>query len=433
VSRGGALAVAVGVVAFLVLVPRRLDALATLLVAGAASAILITATSSRAALVAGAPTPPALHQGAQVLWLVVIVCAGVALVQVAIGLTARHVERPALLAPGRRVTVLRGVAILAVALAVGVAAGVPGELQQRWQDFKAPNGVVAPGSESSVFTRLQAANGNGRYQFWQAAVRADATDPWKGIGPGTFEFWWARHSTTDGFVRDAHNLYLETLGETGIVGLALLGGLLLWLLATGLLRSLRASADLRVCLAAATAGLAAFMTSAALEWVWEMAAIAAAALALGAVIVAGREDPQPEPAVAEPPGRIPRVVLAVLAVVALTAVLVPLAGSMAIDASRAAAASGDVPTALRDAQTAERLQPYAATPRLQRALVLEASGALDPAAAAARTATADEPTNWRTWLVLARIDARRGATGAAVAELRRARSLNPRSTLWTQP
>jgi Flp pilus assembly protein TadD len=62
--------------------------------------------------------------------------------------------------------------------------------------------------------------------------------------------------------------------------------------------------------------------------------------------------------------------------------------------------------------------------------VLEAAGELGPAAAAARAATAKGPTDWSTWLTLARIDARSGHTTAALAELRRARELNPRSSLF---
>ena len=61
--------------------------------------------------------------------------------------------------------------------------------------------------------------------------------------------------------------------------------------------------------------------------------------------------------------------------------------------------------------------------------LLEQSGALPAAAVAAKAATAEEPTNWRTWLVLARIDGKRGAASAAVAAIREARALNPRSPL----
>jgi hypothetical protein len=429
VSRGGALALAVGAVAFLVLVSRRLDALGTLLASGAGAAILVRAAAQRDALTAGVPTPEALRQGDQLLVLLLVVCAGVALLQVALGLAARHVERPRWLMPSRRTTAALAAGVVAVALLGGVAAGAPGELQQRWSDFKAPPGDVVPAGESTVFERLQATNGNGRFEFWKAAVHEAGSRPLIGTGPGTFELWWARHATTPGYIRDAHTLYFETLGETGIVGIALLGGLLLWLLAVSVRRSLRAGPELRLWLAAAAGGLLSFMTSAALEWVWEMAAIAVAVMALAAVVVAGREAPELEPRAGGLPARL---ALGLVAAVALVAVLVPLAGARAIRDSQAAASEGRLAAALEDSRTAERLQPYAATPHLQRALVLEAAGALAPAAAAARAATAEEPTNWRPWLVLARIDARRGEAAIAVEELRRARSLNPYSALFTQ-
>ncbi len=84
---------------------------------------------------------------------------------------------------------------------------------------------------------------------------ANATDPLKGIGPGTFEFWWARHGTTPGFIRDAHTLYFETLAETGIVGFALLIGMLaVPALAAAVARSLRAPPGLRIWIAAAVGG-----------------------------------------------------------------------------------------------------------------------------------------------------------------------------------
>jgi tetratricopeptide (TPR) repeat protein len=133
---------------------------------------------------------------------------------------------------------------------------------------------------------------------------------------------------------------------------------------------------------------------------------------------------------AEPSRRsLPRVAVALLAVVALAAVAVPMAGALATRESRTAAAAGRLAAALQDSRTAQRLQPYAATPDLQRALVLEEAGALPGAAAAAKAATGNEPTNWRTWFVLARIDARRGQAADGVRALRVARRLNPRSTL----
>lgn len=431
ISRGGTLALVVGVVVFLLFVPRRLDALGTIVIAGVGSAILLSAASQRDALQDGASTATALQQGTQMIWLAVIVCGGVALLQVAAGLAARHLERPALPAPSRRNTLLAALALLAVVCVVGVAAGAPGAVNDRWQEFKAPSGVVAAGGEDNVFSRLQAANGNSRYQFWQSARDANATAPWKGIGPGTFEFWWARNGTNAGFIRDAHTLYFETLAETGIIGFALLIGLLAFLLGAAVVRSLRAPPGTRIAIAAAVGGLAAFMTAASVEWVWEVGAIACAVMVLGAVILAGREEPaiEDERPESRPRRLLPRVAVSVLAAAAIGAVAVPMAGALATRDSQTAAADGRTVAALEDSRTAERLQPYAATPRLQRALVLERAGALPAAAAAVKVATVDEPTNWRTWFVLARIEARRGEAGAAVDALRTARRLNPRSAL----
>jgi O-antigen ligase len=456
ISRGGAIAVGVGVGVFLLLVPRRLETVATLLVASAATAVLLRAISDRPAVTSGLASHAATSQGTTIVWMSLIVCTAVALFQVAITRASRSLDRPHVLAPDRATMAKRALLVAAVAVVLAVAAGVPSNLDHAWHDFKQPNGVVVPGNQNSVFSRLDAANGNSRYQFWQAAVHAYETDPWRGIGPGTFQFWWAEHATVDGFIRNAHSLYFETLAETGIIGFALLGGLLSWFAGIAVFRALREPPGLRIQLAGASASFAVFLFAAAVEWVWQLAAVAAAALILGAVIVAGRPDAadesdaaygmdRPEPDAGwDPPTNagesvgeklrrrlIPRAVLAVLALAALGAVLVPLAGQLAIRDSQAAAAQGHLEVAFEDSIAAQRLEPYAASAHLQEALVLEAAGELRAAADAARVATTDSPTDWTMWLTLARIDARRGATGAAVIALRRARQLNPRSTLFS--
>ncbi len=235
-----------------------------------------------------------------------------------------------------------------------------------------------PEEQQQLFSRLQAANGNSRYQYWQSALHAAETHPWRGIGPGTFQFWWAQHATSPGFIRNAHSLYFETLAETGIVGLAC-SRVLLWLAGVAVRRALREPPEVRVWLAGATASLAVFAFAAALEWVWQLAAIAAAALILGAVIVAGRGDydrigSTPNPRHGAGRTTLPRAGLVALALFALGAVLVPLAGERAIRASQAAVTRGDLSAALTDSREAQRVQPYSSTAHLQEALVLEAAG-----------------------------------------------------------
>jgi hypothetical protein len=435
VSRGGVLELGVALTVFLLLVPRRLEAAATLLMSGVGAAVLILAASRRPAVRTGLRTPAAIHQGTEVLVIAIVVCAGVALLRTALALAERYYERPALLRVGPRATATRALALAAIALVVAIAAGAPAKLEHQWHNFTQPPGVVVPASESTVFSSLTAINGNGRYQYWQAALHANATNPLLGIGPGTFQFWWAGHATVAGPVLNAHSLYLETLAETGIIGLALIGGLLLWLMGTAVRRSFTAPASVRLWLAAAAAGLAAFMAAAAIEWVWQMAAIAAVALLLGAVILCGREGPPP-PGPGAPRGArlvlARRAAIAVVSLAALGAIAVPLAGALAIRQSQSAAAAGQLRAAYQDALAAQQIQPYAATPRLQEALVLETAGELGPATSAARAATVNEPTNWQTWLTLSRIDAERGAIGAALSAMKRSIRLNPRSTLFQQ-
>ena len=443
VSRGGAIALGVGLVAFLLLAADRPTRVATLAVCAGGSAILLAAAHARPLVGDAVRSPAALDQADELLALVALVAGGVGLLQAAIGLAARHAGRPAWVNPGRRSAAALSLAALAAVVVLAVATGAPTALQDTWDEFRAPPGAVAGTSDRDLLERIQSATGRGRYQYWESAVDAQRTDPWRGIGPGTFELWWSRNGTTQGFVRDAHSLYAEVFAELGIVGLALVGGLLLLLLGVGAARALRAPPGLRTLLAGGTAAVAVFATSAAYEWVWELAALVAAVIVAGAALLVGGDaeaspaaPAEPEPA---PPAGwhrlrrlAPRVAVGALALAALLAVTVPLAGAVALRDSEAAARDGRDGAALSRAADAERLQPYAAAPWIQRALVAEQAGDVGTARAAIRRAARLEPTNWRPWLIRARIEALAGDGRGAIRAYRRARDLNPRSAIFAR-
>nr|MBA3867194.1 hypothetical protein [Solirubrobacterales bacterium] len=126
-----------------------------------------------------------------------------------------------------------------------------------------------------------------------------------------------------------------------------------------------------------------------------------------------------------------RLATAVMALIAIVGIAIPLAAASLVRQSQSAALAGDQQGALEDARSAQNVEPGAATPRLQQALILEADADFDSASAAALGATAKEPTNWRNWLVLSRIEAERGRASSAVTYYRRARSLNPHSSIFT--
>jgi hypothetical protein len=429
ISRGGVIELGTGLAAYFLFAPRRLEAAATASMSGLGGSVLVWAVSSRPALSNGVATSQAIHQGNRMVVLMLIICLGVGLVQVAFGLASRHFEQPRQVQLSRRTSTRYALVTAAVAMLIAVALGVPGRLEHTWHDFKQPMGVVLPHSENNVLDRLSAANGDSRYQFWTSAVHAADTAPMIGIGPGTFQYWWAAHATAPGFIRNAHSLYFETFAETGIIGISLLGGLLVFLVLTAGRRARREPPEIRLWVAAAGAGLVAFIVAAAIDWVWQMAAIAAAVLVLGAVIVAGRVGPTVAQPSDERPRRPLRFGLGAVATLALVAISLPLAGTLAVQNSQSEAAQGKLAAAYQDALTAAELEPYAASPKLQEALVLEAAGRIGAAAAAARAATSAGPANSDNWLVLARLDARLGDTGPALAALHRAQTLNPRSTL----
>ena len=79
-----------------------------------------------------------------------------------------------------------------------------------------------------------------------------------------------------------------------------------------------------------------------------------------------------------------------------------------------------------------RIQPWAASPYLQLALLDEESGNLGAARGRIRQAIDREARDWRLWLVSARIGVKAGFIPQAKRDLARARSLNPRSPLFAQ-
>ena len=151
---------------------------------------------------------------------------------------------------------------------------------------------VAPGQR---FTELSS---NGRVAHWRVAVDDGFhAHPWHGTGAGTFALLWARHRDSDEAVVDGHSLYIEALGELGLVGVALLAGAVLLVL-VGLARRCGGQARGAPWPALLATGIA-WAIHAGVDWDWEMPAasmwfFAAGGLALaapaGAVAARGRRS-----------------------------------------------------------------------------------------------------------------------------------------------
>jgi hypothetical protein len=423
VSRGGTLAAVVGVVVFLALSPDRLSQLVSGVVCALGTLMLTLALLSRKGLThrlfAAAPT----GQRHSMLVIVVVVVIVVGLVQAGVAWAGRRSVRPAWTRIGRRGAGITSLAIAALILAGVIALVGTGAAHHLWEQFKRPH---APTNGNSYF-RLLSVAGSHRYQYWQVAIHAFQSSPWKGIGPGTFQFYWAQHQTLGEYVLNAHSLWIETLAELGIVGFALIVSFFLWVIIRGGMKAVRAPLEARAFRAAAVAGVAAFCAAAAFDWVWQIGVIPMVTMMLCAICVS---DHVPSGTVRGLPRWAGRLALGLAGLVALWAIAIPLATTVEVRRSQSAIQAGELSAALRDADNARQIEPVAFSPRLQLALLLEQLGDIRGAAAAISQAEARAPTDWQIWLVASRIATEQNQPNLALRDYQRARSLNPRSPIF---
>jgi hypothetical protein len=168
-SRGGTAAAILALVLFMALVPDRLPKLATLLGAGVGSTILIAAASQRDALTAGFTGPVADRQGDEMLAMVLVVGAGVGLMQVGLAIALRHGRRPNWSRPSRRISLALLVTAIAVAMMAAVAFGAPGKASDAWGEFKRSEGPPTGAARFGSFS------GNGRWPYWKSALASPGT------------------------------------------------------------------------------------------------------------------------------------------------------------------------------------------------------------------------------------------------------------------
>ena len=108
---------------------------------------------------------------------------------------------------------------------------------------------------------------------------------------------------------------------------------------------------------------------------------------------------------------------------------VPLLAQLRIKDSQAYAESGNTNEAIRAAMDARNLQPWAASPYLQLALVAEKENQLEEARTWINSAIKRDPTDWHLWLVSSRLEIKLGDSKSAQKSLTKAKSLNPRSPI----
>lgn len=426
-SRGGVAVLAAGVVAFVVLTDRRVAAVVSVVVVAAASVIVLVALAGRHALVDDLATPAATSEGRSAAVICVICALGTGIAWALLSGRVRELRLPR----------LRGRAVAALAVLVAIAGFVAADPAARLRTFKAPpTGLVQPGS--FIQAHLLSGSGSGRWQFWQSALDQFSSRPLAGQGAGSYESWWYQHASFSYTLRNAHSLYLETLGELGIVGFVLLVGVLIGGLVAGVRRLRGRAGDDRVPTAALTATLLAFAVGAAIDWIWQLTVAGVVGVVCVALLVgpATINSAPGAPTLSRARGlREPRSLGATATVVLaawllICAEAIPWLAQREVRASQTAERSGNSQQALARAEAARTIQPWASSPYLQLALVAEQGGNLPLARESIGQAIDRDFRNWRLWVVRARIETRSGSLDAARTAIDRARLLNPRFPLF---
>jgi tetratricopeptide (TPR) repeat protein len=417
-SRGAVATVLAGSVIAVAAAQRRWRTAAALAVGVLGGLGSCVALAAQDAVVAGVPSHAADQQGRTAALLIALLCAATGTAWAVLSRVPVRSPRPIV---GRVVVAVLALLFVAALLAAST----------RFDSFKRPPGDVTYAQGDFTRAHLASGNGSGRWQFWSAAADEWRSAPVAGRGAGSFESWWAQHGSIAYFVRDAHSLYAEAAGEVGLVGLALLLAALGCGLVASVARARALDADRRGALAALTGAFAAYLVGAGIDWMWELTVVSVVGIACLGLLV----GPATQPLGLARSELRPRFALGA-AIVALGWLLicaegVPLLADQRISSSESAARGGHMAAAIDDALTARKLEPWAATPYLQLALLSERAGDLHAARAWIAGATARDPENWRPWLVTARIETKSGRIPAARRALRRATALNPRSPLFS--
>ncbi len=412
-SRGAAIGLVLSTVAFVALGSNRAWALLRLLIAAALAAVTVgPILGVYAAAGGGGSVTAALDDAVAALAIAAVVglAAGYALAKLESWLpvfpgasTARRLRFPAL-----------GVLVLVVAVvATAFGGSLAHEASKRWDQFKA--GEVSSESNS----HLTSLGDPERYGYWRVAAQVTADHPLGGVGAGNYQDEYTIRRNNEKDSRYAHDIWLEVLSETGIVGfLLLVGGLATGVVAAGRARRTQPPGT-QLLVAAAVATTVYVFAHASVDWVDEFPAILGPALAF--LMLAGRLSLS---APSGPPHRAAGLLSAtVIAGIALVALVPAYLATRYVERAEGEW-SRDPGAAYTDLDRAAWLNPTSSQTEVSRGEIAIARGEYGRAREAFREAIGRED-NWYPYFELATIAAAEGHRREALAQIASARRLNP--------
>jgi len=418
-SRGASWAT-IGAVVVYVLVGRPRGLLSGAVATAPATAIALMVANPPDALTEGALTSPtAVAAGKHVATVLGACMVGAAVVRILLLRLDRRVDEWRLLDGRPRVAVALAVTAAALAVASGVALGAPGIAKQKYEQFTSQS----KGSTGEGGSRLLSADTNGRQDHWEVALAEFRDNELRGSGAGTYALVWARERPNSVHVDDAHSLYLQTLGELGLVGFALLVVVLVLIVGAFAWRSRGPDRALFAALLAAALGWA---VATGVDWDWEMPATTVWLFAFGGAALARSRPGSPNGAGrSRLLGWAARLAAAVACLaLAVTPARVAIAAGR-FDEALAAFRAGDCPQAKRHAGEALSAEPQRAAPYELIAFCDMREGRYRRAVVAMQGARRHDPHSWEVFYGLAVARAAAGLDPRAAAA--RAARLDPRS------
>ena len=164
---------------------------------------------------------------------------------------------------------------LVLVLAVGTAASVPDKIDEKYHEFT-DREDTAPDTRAE--SRLLSGRPQGRFALWDVALDGYRDNRFHGTGAGTYQLLWDKNRESGTNVENAHSLYIEVLGELGLVGLILLVVVIALILGAF---AYRARGPDRAMFAALLAAGLAWTVHAGVDWDWQMPAVTVWLFAFG--------------------------------------------------------------------------------------------------------------------------------------------------------
>jgi O-antigen ligase len=417
-SRGGLLALAIGLGLWFALVPLRLRGMAVLATSAAGAVLTVAWAFSQDGLSKDRmPLDQRATAGHEFGLLLIVLVAGLLAAGLAIGFaTARRApRRDTRRAAG--VAILVALALVPIAGTVGLAfssRGLGGSISHGWKQLTDPHASTPPNDPGRL-----AAVGSVRARYWNEALKMWKGHPGKGVGAGGYATLRPRYRKDDLDVRHAHGYVVQTLADLGIAGMAISVALLaFWLVAATSavgrrrLKWLPSYSPERIGLLTLLTVVVIFGVHSFVDWTWFVPGNAVPAL-LCAGWLAGRGPLTPEPVsggalrdrlrsgLRRPTRAVMAAAALLVALLAAWATWQPLRSQQAQDDALAALEHKDITAARADAQAGQDRNPLAVEPLFVRSVVEQQGGDRAAARRALEDAVKLQPSNSEPWLRLA--------------------------------